>query len=167
MIDLRLSRRSLLGWETGISKIFRKQLEIAQGQLVAEWIAELHRQWITGGDGDWLPLSPKYKKRKLNDLINQRNGVTQARPLARTGEMLAGYAAGIRTTVNKGKVGIEMPFPGDYLSTLNVRARSHQDNYNQPIGVPARKFDVSKFEDIAVDYFNGAMFSAARIASEK
>ncbi len=156
MIDVELQRRSLDGWRTNIYRRFRKQLEIAQADIKVEFAREIFRQQLTRGDGRWENLNQVYDLRKEKEYPGREI-------LTRTGDMIAGYVAGIDTPLTKTRVSVVMPYPGveGDPDRINVRARSHQNDHRQPEGVPPRPFDVEKFQAIATKRINEAMRRAA------
>ena len=155
MIEVELNRKSLDDWVTGISRRFRKRAEEAQADIRQLWIAELYRQQATHADGAWQALDPIYATRRQKTFGTDPNSI-----LLRTGDMLQGYVNAISFMTTQSMVSARMEFPFD--PKLQVIAESHQDVRKQPKGVPARPFDVEKFQVIAINKMNEAMRRAAR-----
>lgn len=183
MIEVEFQRRSLEDWEAGISRIFRKQLEIANGAIIRDWLMELQRQIMTWDDRTWPPLSPKYADRKWRDFKNyhadikgigkvpSKGHATERNMLMRTGQMMEGYAAGITTFVTRGYVGVEMPYPtgtDKYTGKpLRIRAEAHQGTAASTPGGVIRPFNLEKLGAVALAHYNEAMSRAADIASNR
>lgn len=158
MIDIELQRKSLDEWRVGISKRFRKNAEIAQGEVRQAWQAELYRQQATQGDGTWQALNPIYEARR-----DKKFPQSSGKILSRTGRMLDGYVNGIRFSTTNSTVVVIMPFPPSTIEdrTINVRAKTHQGFERGASPLPVRAFDIDKFEEIASDIFNAAMRKSA------
>lgn len=150
MFLVSLNRKALDGWALGISKRFRKNLEVAQGQIRQEWQAELYRQSNTAGDGNWAPLGPVYKERR-----DKKYPELEGTMLRRTGEMLEGYVDSITFYTTNTEVSVVMYYPQRNSKVLQ-RALENQGEEENP-HVPARPFDIGKFQDIAIARFNEAM----------
>jgi len=129
-----------------------KQTQVKQAldEIRAQWQLEFVRQQKRLSKTKWPLLSIPYLLRKNREYSDRARfpEVKYTTTLKRSGRMLDGYIQGIQ--VNTANYSVNIKFPVDpFGSDKNgIRAKAHQGVIGRPRGMPARPFELEKFQAI-------------------
>lgn len=152
LITVEIDEDTLTAFGRRFRRAKVKQVDLALGNIKAQWQSEFIRQQrLFDRNGTWEKLSVDYLKRKIREYEN--HDISYLSLLKRTGIMLDGYVKGVAIDDIHSRVIAN--FPSD--DRARVRAMAHQGITRRPKNMPARPFDLQKFEKIATKIMRDAL----------